>query len=471
MSELVLRGVQIAGHRRDVRVVDGAVLEVGTVPPGGAGCETIDGHGGALLPGLYDHHIHIAALAAARRSVMVGPDDVGDAAALAEVLRAAPGCGGWVRAIGYHETVAGRLDRDRLDTFVADRPVRVQHRSGAMWILNSLGCQAVGLAGCDRPGIERDHSGRVTGCVYGLDEWLGARWPAGPLDFASVGRTLAAYGVIGVTDATPATTLDGFTALASAVDRGDLPFHVQVTGGPALAGQRAPAPLGTGPVKIVVADHALPTIDGIGAAIRRAHDAGRAAAIHCVTRVALVLILAAFDDAGPMPGDRIEHGAVVPPELAREMAAMGLTVVTQPNFIRDRGDDYLATVDADDVPHLYPCGSLLQAGVFVGAGTDAPFGDPDPWTAIRAAVDRTTATGAVVGAEEAIAPEAALGLFLTPGHAPGGRPRVVAPGAPADLCLLDRPLADALADPSAAAVRFTIAGGRVTYERSPAAAW
>src|SRR5881628_2579258 len=65
-------------------------------------------------------------------------------------------------------------------------------------------------------------------------------------------------------------------------------------------------------------------------------------AIHCVTRVALALAIAALDTAGSRPGDRIEHGAVVPPDMAARLADLGLTVVTQPNFIRERGDDYLA---------------------------------------------------------------------------------------------------------------------------------
>ncbi|HEX5067834.1 MAG TPA: metal-dependent hydrolase, partial [Myxococcota bacterium] len=38
-----------------------------------------------------------------------------------------------------------------------------------------------------------------------------------------------------------------------------------------------------------------------------------------------------------------------------------------------------------------------------------------------------------------LTPERALALFTTPADAPGAAPRRIAPGAPADLCLLDRP--------------------------------
>ena len=62
--------------------------------------------------------------------------------------------------------------------------------------------------------------------------------------------------------------------------------------------------------------------------------------------------------------------------------------------------------------------------------------------------------GATLGAGEALSPERALALFTTPADAPGGAPRRLAPGARADLCLLDRPWArarDALASDAVAA--------------------
>ena len=69
-----------------------------------------------------------------------------------------------------------------------------------------------------------------------------------------------------------------------------------------------------------------------------AHAAGRPVAVHCVTRVQLVLTLAALDAAGRLPGDRIEHGAVIPAESLPDLR--GLTVVTQPHFVAERGEQY-----------------------------------------------------------------------------------------------------------------------------------
>ena len=301
----------------------------------------------------------------------------------------------------------------------------------------------------------------LRGACSGSTPGSGERVPRHPPDVAAVGRRLLGYGVTGLTDATPTERADDLGLLAAAVADGSLPQHVVVTGGPNLD-PTAGGGLDRGPVKLVVADHALPGLDDLTAAIAGAHAHGRPVAIHCVTRVALLLALAAWDETGPRPGDRIEHGAVVHPADAARIAGHGLTVVTQPAFVAVRGDDYLADVESDDRPHLWPCAGLLRAGVAVAGSTDAPFGPADPWRAIVAAVDRRTPSGRLLGPDERLAPRRALDLFLGPAGAPGGPPRRVAAGAPADLCLLAAPLADALQAPASELVAATVRAGRLS---------
>ena len=110
--------------------------------------------------------------------------------------------------------------------------------------------------------------------------------------------------------------------------------------------------------------------------MRAAHDVDRPVAVHCVTRAGLALALAAWEDVGSRPGDRIEHGSVVPPDLRSIVASRGLAVVTQPGFVHERGDRYLVEVDADDLPHLYPCRSLIEAGIPVGRRHRRPLRPP-----------------------------------------------------------------------------------------------
>jgi hypothetical protein len=53
-------------------------------------------------------------------------------------------------------------------------------------------------------------------------------------------------------------------------------------------------------------------------------------------------------------------------------------------------------------------------------------------------------------------------MFHTSADDPAGAKRRVTPGQPARLCLLDRPLGQALHHPTSAAVRATITPDRVT---------
>jgi predicted amidohydrolase YtcJ len=464
---LVIRGAEVDGRAVDVRIDAGRITAMspaaGGRPQADAGADVFDARGGALLPGLHDHHIHLLALAAARRSVAVGPADVRDAEGFAAALRTADAAlepGRWLRAVGYHESVSGDLDRHALDTLVPDRPVRLQHRGGAMWLLNSAAVAAVGRTGLPG-GVELAADGHPTGRLFGLDAWLGERVPREPLDLGPVGRTLLDHGVTGITDATPTDRSEDMVVLAAGVADGSLPQLVVVTGGLDLD-PAAGSELERGPVKLVVADHALPALDRLAGAIATAHRRRRPVAIHCVTRVGLLLALAAWDEAGRLTGDRIEHGAVVHPAEAARIAAHGLTVVTQPAFVAERGDDYLADVDTDDRPHLWPCAGLLRAGIPVGGSTDAPFGPSDPWRAIAAAMTRRTPAGNILGADERLDARRALDLFLGPPAAPGGPPRRIVPGGPADLCLLAAPLEEAVRAPSATMVAATVRAGRLT---------
>jgi predicted amidohydrolase YtcJ len=460
VTSLLLREAEVDGARVDVRVDDGLVVSVG--PPGGVpgADEVIECAGGALLPGLHDHHLHLLAMAAAAESVDVSGDL--DEAVRAAHSQAQPGAA--IRAVHYDEVRHGPLDRWRLDALAPGRAVRVQHRSGALWVLSTVALDEVGAAEAGEAGIERDHLQQPTGRLFRLDGWLRGRLPGRlPPDLAAVGRRLASYGVTGVTDCTPAAVTEYFEPIAAAVRAGALPLTVWVTGGPELSETHPPPPLRRGPVKVLITDHAFPSFDEVSAAFARAHRAGRAVAVHCVSRAGLLLALAAWGAVGSVPGDRVEHAAVTPLEAVPFLRELSLTVVTQPAFLAARGDGYLAEVEPADQPDLYRCASLQEGGVSVGGSTDAPFGPDDPWCAVRAAIDRRAASGAPVGSDRGLDGVSALDLFLGPPEHPGGPRRRVTPGVAADFCLLDVPLGVALREPSSGHVVTTVAGGRRTY--------
>jgi predicted amidohydrolase YtcJ len=173
----------------------------------------------------------------------------------------------------------------------------------------------------------------------------------------------------------------------------------------------------------------------------------------------MALAVAAWEEAGAGPGDRIEHGSLISPDLFPTLRRLRLTVITQPGFVYSRGDQYLEDVESGDRDDLWRLESLRQAGASVAGGTDSPFGPNDPWLAVRAAMERRTASGQLLGPDERVSVEDALGLFLGCSWAPA-EPRTIAPGQPADLCLLTEPLHPGRLPPPVAA---TIVGGRIVY--------
>jgi predicted amidohydrolase YtcJ len=461
---LLIVGAEVEGRAPlDVRIAGDRVVEIGANLARAPEEAALDAAGGALLPGLHDHHAHLLALAASLRSARCGPPEVRDRPGLAQALTLAPAADGWMRGVGYHESVAGDLDRRGLDALAPRPPVRLQHRSGVLWILNSAAVERLGLdSGVDAPGVERDASGHATGRLFHLDGWLRERVGACEPDLAEVGRRLARAGVTGVTDATPGNGPDELALLVRAVDRGDLPQRLRLMGTKGLPEPGHPR-VSRGEHKLYLRESELPEFD----AFARALGGGRVrpVAIHCVTRTELVFALAALGRAGSIPGDRIEHAAVAPPELVEQIAALGLAVIVQPHFVHERGDAYLADVEARDLAWLHRSRGFLDAGIPLAAGTDAPFGDSDPWRAMRAATERRTSGGCMLGADERLSPEQALALFLSPSCAPGAPPRRVGVGTPADLCLLDRPWSAARRQLESACVAATLAAGRLVFER------
>jgi predicted amidohydrolase YtcJ len=461
-GDLLIRRAEVGGAPGlDVRVRAGVVAEIGEDLRGPE--PALDAAGGALLPGLIDHHIHLLALAAQRASLRLGPDEIAGPEALRSMLRGADRAaprGVWLRGVAYHESVAGALDRTVLDALVPTRPLRIQHRSGALWMLNSVALAAVGAMDAVADCIERDARGEPTGRIWRGDAWLRERLPDAPPPLGPVMRELAAFGITGVTDASVTTDASRARLFETAQAAGDLPQRLMLMSGGALPGSAA---YRVGPVKILLDDDGLGDLEGMGAVIAFARAERRAVAVHCVTAAQLAFTLAAFDAAGARPGDRIEHGGMIDVNAAAEIARLDLCVVTQPGFIAERGDQYRIDIAPEEHTSLYPCASLLRAGVPVAASSDAPYTRPDPWAAMTAAMRRRAPSGAVLGEGERVDGETALGLYLGTFDAPGGPARRIAIGAPADLCLLHTPRAAALAAPGASLVRATVIDGVVVH--------
>ncbi|MCX4704314.1 hypothetical protein [Streptomyces sp. NBC_01373] len=338
------------------------------------------------------------------------------------------------------------------------------HRSGALWVVNSAALQRLGAdSTAAPPGVKRDGSGRATARLWRVDGWLRERIGARPPSLTAIGARLAAFGITHVTDATPDSA--AVPVLAGALHRGELPQYVT-----SLATHR-PAPvshprLRLGARKLVVADHELPELAALVRKISASHAARRPVAVHCVTPAALALTLAALDEAGHHAGDRIEHcprGYRGRPRTRRTPAARDHpTDVHHPAGRRLPG-----THPARGTRRPLAIRKPAARRRHHGPGSDAPYGDPDPWACLRAARDRTTPSGRVLAPGERTSTARVLRGMLSRPCDPGGPPRRLTTGARADLVLLHVPLDEALCHLDSALVRATYVGGRAVYGPVP----
>jgi predicted amidohydrolase YtcJ len=413
---------------QDVRCRNGKITEIGTALKPRDGELVVNAKGGALVPGLHDHHMHLMALAAAQDSVPCGPPTVNNVEDLRQKIASVAG-NGWIIGTGYHESVSGMLDRFQLDQIVADRPLRIQHRSGKMWFVNSSAAKLLKLdQHLSLSGIECDSGNVPTGRLFRMDKWLRDQLHDEKLpDVRSTSRLLASYGVTGITDATPGNSASTREHFQNFIEKGDILQRVLMMGDESLQPIRHEQ-LETGALKILLDDYNLPEFIDLTNMIDRAHQQHRCVAIHCVTEIELVFALSALIEAGSRKEDRIEHASVTSDDHISLLQKAGATVVTQPNFIAERGDNYIADVDVTQHALLYRCKAFLNAQVPLGGGTDAPFGNPDPWLAIRAAVNRRTVNGKSLGSIEQLTAEEALQLFTSVPTDPGGRGRSMSAG-------------------------------------------
>ncbi len=405
---MLIINVNVDGEFVDVAIDKGVITALGKQLNH---TNEFDGQGGSLIPGLHDHHIHIQATAAAMNSVKCGPPEITTTTGLRDALRDIKGKG-WIRGIGYHDSI-GFVDRAWLDKHGPERPIRIQHRGGRMWILNS---HAIDILGNWVP-----ENGQLVDGDKKLRRALNGERP----DLKLLVNKLLSYGITGITEVTPTNNREDYDYLVENLK----PLKLSIMGTRELDG----LPL-AGPLKLHYHDYNLPSLEKLTDEIKGAHNAGRSVAAHCVTLAELMLTLSAIEMAGVHPDDRIEHAAIVTEDSLTWIKKLGLTVVTQPHFLKARADAYRRDVEKLDHPNLWRVGSFFNADIPFAFGSDAPFEDFNPWSVIQAAVDRPDG----FGTDEKIKHKQALNAYLKPAHKAGAEPRRIKVGERADLCLLGK---------------------------------
>lgn len=194
-------------------------------------------------------------------------------------------------------------------------------------------------------------------------------------------------------------------------------------------------------------------------------------AVHAIGQRAVDMALSALSGAAAIPGSlglrhRVEHAYLAPlPSQLERLRDLKAVVSTQPAFLWVNGDSWPAMFGAADTDRMMPMASLLALGIPTQINTDYPNAPLDPFCNLRAAVERRTREGAIVGAAEAVTAGQAWSLategsaFSAFEEARRGR---IEPGYLADLVVLS-------GDPVVAghfdglSVDATVVGGHCTW--------
>ncbi|MEJ2865910.1 amidohydrolase [Actinomycetospora flava] len=211
------------------------------------------------------------------------------------------------------------------------------------------------------------------------------------------------------------------------------------------------------------------------AAVVDAVRGGWTVAAHAIGDRAVDAALDAFAAAAEQPWPRVrpprhrlEHAGVVDDDALARMAALGVTPVPQARFLHEIGDSMAAAVGDDRADLLYRHASFLRAGLRVPASSDRPcVADGHPLRGMASMIQRRSAAGRVLGADEAVDAQTALRSYTLDAAWVAGAEDVrgrLTPGYVADLVVLgDDPIRidpDRLGDIEVVA---TLRGGRATH--------
>ena len=126
--------------------------------------------------------------------------------------------------------------------------------------------------------------------------------------------------------------------------------------------------------------------------VQRAQEAGMQVAFYAIGDGAIERCLNAAETANGATGSRIAHRIVHcqvgGADLYSRMAALGVMADIQPAFVTSDWTIVISRLDTERARWSYAWKSLINSGIPVGAGSDAPTEPLNPFVGIRAAILR-----------------------------------------------------------------------------------
>lgn len=492
-------------------VDDGVVVAIGDDAVAAGSPTTVDLPGETVTPGLHDAHIHTDWLARARASVdLHEARSLDDCLALVADHAATLPADEWVGDGRWNHnrwTTPVQPDRYALDRVVPDRVVALPSVDGHTVWANSLALHRAGITR-DTPDpvggeIARDPHGEPTGILResaqelldGVPRVESALRPK----LERCHDWLLSLGLTSITDIDGEPCREAYAAM-HADDRLRLrvikctrndDLELAISNG-RRSGQ-GDARFRVGPVKFFsdgalgsqTAHMAAPLVGHVGCGIasmpyplllqriQLAVKSGFDVCTHAIGDEANRLVLDAYTvvrGEGHTGILRVEHAQHLQPADVARFHDLHVIASVQPSH---------CTSDLEMVDQLlgdrdvlsYPFRTLLDAGVRLALGSDAPVEEPNPFHGVHAAVTRQRGDGVPPGGwhpDERLTLDEAMHAHTVGAHEAVGRTDVgrLTPGQLADLVCLDRDLWSVAPDDlRETQVLQTVIGGETVYAR------
>lgn len=488
-----LRAVRVAGPGReflptpdepvDLVILGGRIVDIsptGNLRPRG---HVVEGAGGWLLPGLWDHHVHVLQWALSADRIALG--DTTSARGAAGVMGRVPAVDGRRVGVGFRDGLWDDVPTlELLDATTGEVPTYLVNADVHSVWLNSAAFRREGFEPPASGMLREEDAFEISRRINAVDPEIADR------AVERMARAAAARGVVGLVDldmtwndeAWQRRAARGFDALR--VSYGTYPEHLDRaiaeglrTGDPVRGA--AHDLVRVGPLKAItdgslgtrtaacahhypgdVHNHGLLTIppDELVDLMTRATAAGLECAIHAIGDLANAHALDAYARTGAV--GTIEHAQLVAHADIPRFARLGVAASVQPEHALD-DRDMTDAIWAEQSAQAYPLRALADSGANLRFGSDAPVSPLDPWAAIASAVFRTRDGRDAWQPHERIDIDTAIAASTVGGST---APAEIAPGASADLVIVDAdPRAADEAGLRAMPVRTTLLAGRVTH--------
>ena len=516
------------GFAEAVAIWQGRVLATGTSAElqglVGATTRRADLAGRLAVPGLNDAHQHMMSVGLGTLEVNLKRDDIrtiDDILAAVKEKADALGPGAWVMGRGYDHfelDVRRHPLREELDQIAPDNPVYIKRTCGHMGVANSKALELAGIVeGIAQPdgGHVESQNGKLTGLLKETAQQLVYKaFPKASLgDFVdgieAGARLNLSFGITSTTD--PAVGLrEGFKdwqAYLSARRQARLPqrmYLMPLAGGTGWPEKIVDMNLMTGdgdewlkvgPMKLFADGSAggktaamfepyaddeenkgifIYSDEDLHGMIQDYHARGFQIATHAIGDAAIEQVLVGYERALGNAVDqdrrhRIEHCGFLTDGQLERMAQAGILPAPQPIFLYEFGDLYISALGHGRPEKSYPMRRWQDAGLYPSGSSDGPVSDTNPFKSIYSMVTRKTSKGTILGADEALTMEEAIGAYTVNsayGAFEEGLKGTLEIGKLGDIAVLDTDLFTK--EPEAwllTQADLTILGGEVVYDR------